>query len=647
MDFNQSPFLAPRLTLRVGVTGHRPNKLKDADLGLLHRQAKTVLTFLAGQAQHLQDENDKAETASFQSGVSPVLRFATALAAGADSFTADAAIESGYDLNLILPFPEQTYKDSQGFSDTELRTFDRLMNHDPAITSRTELDVTANKSDPGAYVAAGRLILAHCDILLAVWDGQEGDGAGGTAEILAEAQQRGLIVVWLSTNGSLQLWSPSESDQNPGNAGWFPVDLDRQDDPGTRELGKQVVARFRFPDVSGAVAKPRNHADLSALGCLDAFHKEKTREKSFASAFNILQWVFRRKPGFSLSVSYAASADYAGPHWDCVGKTAHEIGGDGFRDRLQSKLRARWETADNVANHYAHRFRSAYVLNFLLAALAVLLGLLILPAGIWLPTDKALHAKSVLVVLELLCIGYILVNTYLGRLHGWHQKWLDYRSLAEALRPARLPILMGSSPLRPGSVGTSTPGEAWVAWYVRSSLREIGPPTARIGPEQLRGVIDVAIDCEIKAQIAYHEDNFKKLEKLDHRMEKTALCLLYLTLFAGIVFLCGWGYYLFDSDAKLAKDLLKPWTTFFGGALPVFGAALFGMRATGDFRSAARQSRRMVKDLQWLEQQLSRQRDAPDRHALRRTLAQITRTMADDMNVWGLIYSERGLEAGF
>jgi hypothetical protein len=48
-----------------------------------------------------------------------------------------------------------------------------------------------------AYEALGIYLLDHCDVLIAVWDGQRGQGLGGTGEVVAVACRRGLPVVWV------------------------------------------------------------------------------------------------------------------------------------------------------------------------------------------------------------------------------------------------------------------------------------------------------------------------------------------------------------------------------------------------------------------------------------------------------------------
>ncbi len=48
-----------------------------------------------------------------------------------------------------------------------------------------------------AYAAAGRYVLDHCTVLLAVWDGREARGQGGTSDIVACARQRGVPFAWV------------------------------------------------------------------------------------------------------------------------------------------------------------------------------------------------------------------------------------------------------------------------------------------------------------------------------------------------------------------------------------------------------------------------------------------------------------------
>ncbi|MDQ5852388.1 MAG: hypothetical protein M3380_10030 [Chloroflexota bacterium] len=59
------------------------------------------------------------------------------------------------------------------------------------------IELPAVATREAAYDAAGLYILDHCDVLLAVWDGQPAQGQAGTGEIIAQARERGLPIVWV------------------------------------------------------------------------------------------------------------------------------------------------------------------------------------------------------------------------------------------------------------------------------------------------------------------------------------------------------------------------------------------------------------------------------------------------------------------
>jgi hypothetical protein len=409
---------------------------------------------------------------------------------------------------------------------------------------------------------------------------------------------------------------------------------------GAQSCFDALVARVRQQlappdDVTGR----EDGCSLSApVAGLRRFQRETLHARCWASGYELLRWIFLPARPFSLGVDNGLERE-RNEAWARTREAAEGIAGASFREILNARLRERWIRTDNLAVHYSHRFRSAFVTNFALAAVAVLVGLL--AVLFW--ESKGL--KAVFVVVELMLIGIILWNTRRGRIEAWHDRWLDYRSLAEALRPARLPLLIGSSPIRPGSDVASTPGQSWIAWYVRASLREIEPPTAVIGSRELHTVLDVTLTEEVDGQLAYHRKNAAQLRLLDHRLEHAAEVALWATVASGLVYILTYG--LYAADWQSAADVYKPLATLLGGTLPVIGAAIFGIRATGDFRSAARLSQRMVAELEHLRAVLMTQLAAPNPLAVRRLLGQVGRAMSDDLRIWGMIYSERELVPGF
>ena len=107
----------------------------------------------------------------------------SAIAVGADSLFAEAAISLGIRLSVVLPF--EGY--AEDFADgAEREGFETLL----AAADRTHtLSYTGRSNE--AYAAVGRWIVDHSDRLIAVWDGQPARGPGGTGDVVDYALERG------------------------------------------------------------------------------------------------------------------------------------------------------------------------------------------------------------------------------------------------------------------------------------------------------------------------------------------------------------------------------------------------------------------------------------------------------------------------
>lgn len=112
----------------------------------------------------------------------------TCLAKGADQIFANAVLDLGGTLNVVLPAAD--YRERQV---DDVLEFDALL--DRAATVHT---MPFPRSGPAAYMAASEHMLGRIDSLLAVWDGRPSTGYGGTADVVHAARHRGLpvTVVW-------------------------------------------------------------------------------------------------------------------------------------------------------------------------------------------------------------------------------------------------------------------------------------------------------------------------------------------------------------------------------------------------------------------------------------------------------------------
>lgn len=158
-----------RAVVTIGVTGHRylaeRDRLDDALAGVVETLART------------------------RPGPWTVV---SSLAEGTDRLVARHLLgHPGSRLVAVLPLEVDDYE-------TDFLTPESLAEFRELLARADETLVLPPQEDRDlAYEAAGRVVLDRSDVLVAVWDGQDGQGVGGTGEIVQLARDRGSPVVWV------------------------------------------------------------------------------------------------------------------------------------------------------------------------------------------------------------------------------------------------------------------------------------------------------------------------------------------------------------------------------------------------------------------------------------------------------------------
>src|SRR5579859_7415606 len=111
----------PKLVLRVGVTGHLPDKFPAPAQAKVRGTLAALFREAAKAATTLRDDEKE-----FFSDEMPEIRIVSALAEGADRVVADAGLEAGFTLHTILPFPLHVYETDFQTADSN-REFHRLL----------------------------------------------------------------------------------------------------------------------------------------------------------------------------------------------------------------------------------------------------------------------------------------------------------------------------------------------------------------------------------------------------------------------------------------------------------------------------------------------------------------------------------------
>lgn len=117
----------------------------------------------------------------------------SALAEGADTLFAEAALELGLSLHVVTPFAQY----ESDFAESRARQRHAALRAQ-AVTE-TRLPFYARSE--GAYEAAMRWVVDTCDLLVAAWDGRPSVGRGGTGDAVSHALATGRPVVHLDVAG--------------------------------------------------------------------------------------------------------------------------------------------------------------------------------------------------------------------------------------------------------------------------------------------------------------------------------------------------------------------------------------------------------------------------------------------------------------
>lgn len=194
-----------RAAFTVGITGHRPNRMKGG--------VERVITRLDQVLRCLRSGSAGRERVAL-----------SALAEGSDRMFASTALGLGYRLDALLPFRSKDYQTTFGSVDP---AYDDLLSRASGVE---ELPGALSAAE-AAYEAVGRATVDRSDVLLAVWDGGPSAGRGGTIDIIEYAIGRRVPVVWIDARTAGR---PAILRRPAGATGWTLQQLAGRSRPATR-----------------------------------------------------------------------------------------------------------------------------------------------------------------------------------------------------------------------------------------------------------------------------------------------------------------------------------------------------------------------------------------------------------------------------
>jgi hypothetical protein len=597
------PHGPPRLpfVLSVGVTGHRADVLPAESVDTLRSRIRDVLLLVAEAGGALLQREQDCFAA-----MPPRLRFVSPVADGADQIAAEVALDLGWELQAVLPFGRTEYRASLANHGARER-FDALLQR---ATCTLELPGDKNR-ELDAYVMTGRATVAHCDMLIAVWDGLPPRGRGGTGEVVQLAITRGTAVIHLPPDPDVParlLWSAFD-----------PTVLTIADEPAV----ERPLAR---PDIDallqGLLMPPPDEQEQDFL---KRFTHERLRHIRARIEYPLLL--------AAAGVGRFGAKDFANKHCEAQIRDEWRRYREGCAEAHQISapidlLEQAYSWADRLATHFAQTYRSGHIFNFLLGGVAVCLGL---------SAFMAPHLKFEFAAVEVVITLAIILNAAIGSRNEWHRRWLDYRQLAERLRPMRSLKLLGIAAPDPPGTETNPVPKRWIDWYASGIWRAMGCPTGSIDGRRAARLAEAIAEYEVAPQVGYHERHSHQIEMLDHRLGSIGTVLFAATLVVSVATLVG---------LAIGADFVTRygnWFTLISAGFPALGTAVFGIRFQADFGGDALRSLATANTLRHIEEELRKQ--VPLSRAA--DLAeQAARIMLADLDEWRLVNQQRDLSVG-
>ncbi len=583
----------PRLVIQIGVTGHRLNRLSPDVAGSLPGQCEKVLQSISAIASRLHNP-------LVHSPQAPLLRILSPLAEGGDRIVAHAGLAFGADLQCPFPFHIEEY--CRDFSSEASRAEFLELVAKASVVFQAEGE---RELDALAYERIGRMVLEHSDFLIAIWDGEPAAGKGGTTQIVEEALEQNIPVVWL--HASHQRAPCVLLIDDSGSRQELPLE----------ELGVRFGPPFSQSDGGGK----------SEFNFSHAYCAENQPRFDFGRLFRIFRDLLAKHKFAGGSWKIKDFEPSARAEW--ANMIAQPPAPPEATQRyLLDRLCPHYAWADGLSGYYAGLLRSSSLLTNLLSASAVLVAML----GMLFHSYNV-EGRRIPALTEFALIVVILAITWHGRRRRWHERWLNYRQLAELLRqycylsPLGCPL---ATPPLPAHFSAGS-DRSWVDGMFRAIARDLGLAPAIVDRQYLAS-IGKLIESILDDQVRYHESNSHTLHKLSHRLHHIGTSLFILTLVACVV-------HVFTNQESYLLLILAT-------VPPAFGAAFYGIASHGEFARTADRSRAMaveLKSLQSIDLKNALESESESFAALREAAQRIAGVMIAETMDWSFVFRYRTL----
>jgi len=581
------------MTLRIGVAGHR--RLPSDALARLRDQIQALYNDIYLCVRQLANTE---QAAAFYVREFPQFRIVSSLAEGADRLCIEPdIIPFEHQLACILPFLREEYANDFLPNHSVINTQHGTLNEYNALLERistgdTQAPIIELDGDPeqrsSAYQRCSQLLVEHCDIMIAVYDGDNRSNRG-TANTVNSALAAGIPILHISTLDNAITLHPSNRFGQSSTA----LSYDKY------QLEKELRRVLLFDDIlTSKHNKHKQQQDIQAR--FQRYHRGDNLiyRPDIAVDFDNAGPIQLQTP----YINYAAKAFLCVKKW--LAKPLEPTLEPPFEktappphdpDTQQHAHAAHWFyaaylRADRLANFYANIHRSTFILIYCFGAAALITAAVAL-------AFRHNHGLFMfgLISLELLLLGAIYWLYKKDHHHQYHGRWLEYRYLAEYLRPMVYLVKLGETyPLMRirdtreylgrELVGHHSAGRSWLYIYTETIIRAAGFNHFRMDQSHKEYVAQQANNYWLEGQINYHSKNASTLQFISKRLEKWSFTLFIATVIAVLI-------KLFIVVTHL--ELLYPIATLAGFAtaiLPILASLCFAIGNHAEFDISAQRS---------------------------------------------------------
>jgi len=629
--------------MRVGITGHRWDRLDHRHETRLLEQIRSVLTILSGIADRIRDDPQAGYRPEYTLPDDPIpprptLRLISPLAEGADRLLPLGA-PAGWQLQAILPFAQDVYERDFG-DEGSVDQFRALLQR-----AQREAGVTVlcgDREAANAFEPVGTAICLNSDVMLTIWDGapSRGRGIGGTATIVALANQLGLPVIRIAPDAGVDPWLHRPGEPDEGRR--F----------GLSQLEPMLRRLFAPPEPWHGPPEDEEEAHDPRVDLREAYFHERWRRGRRGQSYGlVVRLLTPTLKGF-------------GQWWHGLLKAVRQLPRSHPRDygeAIRARWRQRWSElglsgeisewllktslpdhygwASYLANYYAGRYRSSSLLAYGLSWLAALAA----GTGFSMSLASPAEQKWVLpaAVAELAILGVILFIVFRARTGKYHERWLAYRQLTEGLRPLLYTLPVARASIRP--LDHFPDRETWVDWIHRAIVREIGMYPAVMTPAHLEEARKLLVEGELTEQIDYHRKTAAVQSRLGGRLH-----ILTDVIFYGALVLAILHFKEELLQVRHDSPMQDPefWVLFMGTigiTLPVLASAAHGFIAQGEFEETAHRARATRRELERLKELGERRGHPWTCDSLGEFASDVATAMGQEVGTWFATYRVKGV----